>query len=90
MIARLAIIGLAVCSGSRGGALSAATPKALDALDELGASTDYRDAEDLDIIAVCDEIDAGRIRCIDAQWDDAVEPLLGRLSKLARRTVMQA
>ena len=88
IVARVAIIGLAVCSGSRGTTLAAATPATLDALEALGASTDYRDADNGDLTAVCDGILDGTIRCTDAMWhcgDDGT--VLPRLARLAKQTI---
>jgi hypothetical protein len=87
-VARLAIIGMAVCSGIRGNTLAAGTSRALEALERLGASTDYRDATDDAVSAVCAAILDGTIRCNDANWmsgDDGA--ILPRLARLALRSV---
>jgi hypothetical protein len=87
-VARLAIIGMSVCSGSRGNTLVAGTSRALEALERLGASADYRDATDDAVSAVCDAILDGTIRCNDAMWFGGMDgTILPRLARLALRSV---
>jgi hypothetical protein len=83
-VARLAIIGLAACSGSRGNSMAAGTTEALEAIERLGSSTDYRDISDADVLTVCNCILSGTIRVNDAMWQSGDDgSLLPRLARLA-------